>query len=657
MLGRGACIACVVLAFALGTPAIAEAPKDLLDPAEAVSLIKGGGGLEEYPNANSVTILDRTWIEFDESGAYEQYDHALVKILTEEGADREADPSFTYHRRYGTVSVLEARVIRSDGTLAAVPEDLITDGTMPELAAMNIYETDMRQVTIVFPKLEPGDAIEYVVHHDYEPLLKNGFNGLYFLQYVEPILDASVTITGPEDMPLKYVVKDGEAEFRESVEDGRRTYEWRVRNSKQIEREPLMASPAQFATRVIVSTMQTWEEMSRYAWKMSDDKCVADEAIEDLVDELTDGLATTEEKIRAIHYWIAKNVRYLGVAMDRGAFIEPHFAAYTLEKEYGVCRDKAVLMVTMFEEIGVPAWVVFINPGRRTDPEVPNLFFEHGIVAIEGPDGDYLYIDPTLEESREVYATYAGDRWVLVATEEGEDIRRVPHSPASENSGTIDEESRLADDGDISGEVTISGAGIYEIVLRTIARNAGREQLRMMWEQSVHAVYPGAELSSFEITDYEDLGRPLTVSLSFEIDDYALDADPYLLFRVPSATGAFDVLYGLIMGRFTTLPERKYPIALGSALGAVSEGTVVIPDGYEIESVPDEVHFAEGAIGLDITYELAVGDDGSRAIRYRQTIAIDSFEVSPEDYLALKEASRLADRSSRGEVILRRKES
>jgi len=659
MKARWTCLVLVAGALALATPAFPKGPFELLDPSEAARLLGEAGDVEEYPDANSITVFDRTWVEFEETGAYEEYNYALVKILTQEGVDREGDPSFSYHRRYGTLDVLEARVIKADGTIVPVPEDLISDGTAPELAAIDIYESDMRQLTVVFPQVEPGDAIEYIVFHDYEPLLKNGFNGIYFLQYIDPILESTVSVTGPEDLPLTHVLKDGEAEFEEVRDGGKITYTWRVRDTEQIEREPLMASPAQFATRVIVSTIPTWEELSRYVWKMSDEKCVAEDAVKELVADLTDGLETTEEKIRAIHFWIAKNIRYLGVAMDRGAFVEPHYAEYTLEKEYGVCRDKAVLMVTMLEEIGVPAWVVFINPSRRADPEVPTLFFEHGIVAIEGPDGDYLYIDPTLEESREVYASYAGDRWVLVATEEGQSIRRVPHSPAAENAGTISEASTLGADGGISGRVTVSGAGIYEIVLRTIAKTAGGEQLRMMWEQSVQEVYPGTELASFDITDYEDLDRPLTVSLGFEIEDYALDADPYLLFRVPTATGAFDVLSGLIMGRFTTLPERKTPIAIGSTVGAVSEATVLIPRGYVVESLPDEIHFREGVVVLNATYEFVPTEEpgAGNAVRYRQELLIDAFEVSPDDYLALKEASRLASRSSRGEVILRREGS
>ncbi len=58
-----------------------------------------------------------------------------------------------------------------------------------------------------------------------------------------------------------------------------------------------------------------------------------------------------------------------------------------------------------------------------------------------------------------------------------------------------------------------------------------------------------------------------------------------------------------------------------------------------------------------MTYEYVPDDTGGGGvIRYNRQFGIDSFEISPEDYLNLKEAVRLAARSEKGEVILKREE-
>lgn len=668
MRNRTAIMLAAALAALLALSATANAAPEPLEAGEAARLLAEVGGPDDYPDSESVYVFDRTLVEFEKSGAYREYSHELVKLITDEGIDRHADVSLTYHRRYGSVEILVARVIKADGTVVDVGEDLMTDGTPPELSAMNIYETDFRQRTIVFPGLEVGDGIEMLILSDYsKPLIENGFAGIYPMQSISPMVESSLTIQGPSDMPLHHIAKGAEIEFEESdvVEapaEGRGDdwgyYRWTARNVPQIDPEPGMPSGIQIANRVIVSTMKEWEELSHYLWKICDDKCEVDSSVRDKVAEITEGLETTEEKIKAIHYWIAKNVRYLGVSMDRGAFLEPHKASYTLEKEYGICRDKAVLMTAMLEEIGVPAWIVAINVSRKTDTEIPTVFFEHGIVAIEGPDGEYRYIDPTQETSREVYANYVGDRWTVVATEEGTDIQKVPHISASDNAGRVTDTSEIDDEGGITGTMTVTGKGMYESTLREIAKAAREEELRNIWKGFIQDFYPGAEMTSFEVTDYQDLDVPLLVTAEYSADDYIIDADPYLLFRIPAATGSFDFLSSALFGRLTGMEERTYPLAIGVTIGSREEAETLLPSGYTVESLPDDVDFQEGPIGLSISYEFvpAAENGGRAAVRYEKELMIDSFQIEPDAYISLKEAVKKAGNSTRGEVILKREE-
>ena len=667
--GKSIKVLFAVIVVAATLSSVASAEPQPLDLAEAARLIEAAGGVEEHPDANAVVIFDRALVEFEETGAFTQYSHSLVKVLTDEGADDYADHSSVYHVRYFTSDILMARVIKSDGSEIVIDDDLITDGTPPSLSAMNIYETDFREKTIVFPNLEPGDAIELLTFDDSKPLLEDAYAQTFYLQYSEPILESTVTIQGPPDMPLKHaVIGDIEVEFEERsvVEDPDRGeggdwsyYRWTARDVPKVERELGMAPMPQVATRVNVSTVHEWSELSNKLWEMYDEKTVADRAVKKLVAELTDGLETKEEKIQAIHYWILENVRYLGIGMDFGAFLEPHAPSYTLEKEYGICRDKAVLMVAMLEEIGVPAWVTVINLTRKTDPEVPHTSFEHGIVAIEGDDGEYLFIDPTQETSREVYATYPGDRWVMVLREGGEDIRKAPHYPSARNSGNILETAEVHEDGSITGTVVITGNGMYEEILRQIARAMSPAQMEMMWEESVQSLYPGATMSAFESTDPDDLTTPLAITISYSVEDYLLDADPYMLFRVPSATGTFDFMSEILVGRLTSLPERKHPVHIGVSIGLTETASVKLPDGLDIKSMPDPVQFKEGVIALDMNYAFTPPEegDGHGRVSYTKSFGIDAFQVSPEEYRNMREAARMADRSVRGEIILMREES
>ena len=103
------------------------------------------------------------------------------------------------------------------------------------------------------------------------------------------------------------------------------------------------------------------------------------------------------DKVKALFYYVSKNIRYMGLTpeKDRPGF-EPHDVCLTFDKKYGVCRDKAGLLVEMLRLAGFHAYPVLINIGAKRDMDVPQPDFNHAIVCVEfkkgrihadGPDG------------------------------------------------------------------------------------------------------------------------------------------------------------------------------------------------------------------------------------------------------------------------------
>ncbi len=77
---------------------------------------------------------------------------------------------------------------------------------------------------------------------------------------------------------------------------------------------------------------------------------------------------TDLDKVKALFYYVSKNIRYMGLTpeKDRPGF-EPHDVSLTFEKKYGVCRDKAGLLVEMLRLAGFKAYPVLINIGAKRD--------------------------------------------------------------------------------------------------------------------------------------------------------------------------------------------------------------------------------------------------------------------------------------------------
>ncbi|HUU38605.1 MAG TPA: DUF3857 and transglutaminase domain-containing protein, partial [Candidatus Desulfaltia sp.] len=349
-------------------PTLAQQAQQAEDIKPVLAEIERAGGLQEHPDANALIIFEDQKVVFEESGEFTSVEHSLVKVLTDKGKQMFATRKIPYHRRYSTVKVLLARLIKKDGRVIPVTEEFMKDGTMEETQQMNILEENFRRLSVTFPGLEVGDSLEMLVETNSKPLIQGHYNDLILFQIVEPILRKEVVIDGPAAKPLRSVVRDGRLDYSEEKKGERIIYRWQAVNQPKIEQELGMVTIVDVALRVVASTFKDWKELSRYGDRLNVGKVDSNEALRAKVAELIRDCWTEEEKILAIFRYVSQKVRYMGSSMDLGAFIEPHQATYTFEKQYGVCRDKSILMMAMLKEIGVKAYDALINLSRTTDP-------------------------------------------------------------------------------------------------------------------------------------------------------------------------------------------------------------------------------------------------------------------------------------------------
>ncbi len=95
----------------------------------------------------------------------------------------------------------------------------------------------------------------------------------------------------------------------------------------------------------------------------------------------------------------------------------------TFNKNYGVCRDKAALLVSFLRMAGFKAYPVLINIGAKRDPDVPEPDFDHAIACVQLENKDYLLMDPTDENTRDLLPSYDCNRSYLECRAEGENLR------------------------------------------------------------------------------------------------------------------------------------------------------------------------------------------------------------------------------------------
>ena len=296
-------------------------------------------------------------------------------------------------------------------------------------------------------------------------------------------------------------------------------------------------------------------------------------------------LRTRASVVRALFDFVSREVRYMGaMAESEAPGYEPHDVSLTFDNRYGVCRDKAALLVAMLRMAGIDAWPVLINVGPRKDPDVPQPYFNHAIVAADSgdPDDPYLLMDPTSETTRSLLPEYLCEMSYLVAREEGEGIRETPPLPVEEN--LLRAETVYTLHGDASADVTttLTFLGVNDAAYRQYFASRPRDDVRAFFERVLAGV-PGAVLTGWELRPAQEELRtspePLVARIDYAIAEAAREAEGgrTALLDPPSLAAEFAIA-SRVVGDLG-LEKRRFPLVTDYPCGFEETVEFRLPPG------------------------------------------------------------------------------
>ena len=125
-------------------------------------------------------------------------------------------------------------------------------------------------------------------------------------------------------------------------------------------------------------------------------------------------------------------------------------------------------------------------------------------------------MDPTNENTKDLFPSYLCNNSYLVCRPEGENLATSPVPPPEDNALAIDSSAALSRDGSMFYETELKFSGINDTMYRgTLARRTPEER-RKTFERILKMCAPGAELVKCEIVpkDLRDTSVPLSVKLA-----------------------------------------------------------------------------------------------------------------------------------------------
>jgi tetratricopeptide (TPR) repeat protein/transglutaminase-like putative cysteine protease len=591
----------------------------------------------DYSKEPFVIEQVRVRIRFEADGTGRREQVVRVRVQSEAGLRQWGQLRLGYNSAGEQLEIPYVRVIKPDGSVVTAGADAVQELSEPIQRIAPIY-TDYREKHVTVPGLRPGDTLEYetvvVIHTALAP---GQFWTQYEFQKSAIVLDEQLEIDVPAARAVKLKTKPG-TDAKVTEEGGRRIYRWssshlvREDDDKAKDEDPLKKKkkkkPEDEIPAVQLTSFASWEEVGRWYAGLEKDRRVPSAAVRAQAEELTKGLPTDIAKIEALYDYTAKNFRYVSLSLGMGRY-QPHAAEEVLHNQYGDCKDKNTLLVSLLEAEGIHASSVMINSARKLDPDVPSPSqFNHLITMV--PSGkEEIWMDTTTEVAPFRLLTYSlRKKQALVIPENGgtPHLEETPADSPMPDREKVQIDGKVDESGKLDAKIAYEIRGDSEVVLRQAFRTVASAQ----WQQVVEIMSSkeglGKDVSEVKISDPAATREPFTFSYRVTKTNYLDPSKKKLDLKLPLP----------IIGLVTADPDDADdpdPIKLGPATTRDYQMRLELPSNY-VARVPLPLSQKRDYGNYEAVYKLE-----GNVITAERRLAVSASELPSsrvQDYLAFR---------------------
>lgn len=581
------------------------------DPEE---LFKESPSAEEYPEDNSIILLHEVQKVVYDGGGSEEKHHLMVKMFSNSGVDVWKEYYLPiYGNQNGIVEQLD--ILKKDGSR---------------------LEAERSGTHIVFPNLEPGDAIYivYKVQNYHSGKLSTHFWDQHYMSYFYPVLTNKFTLLVPKNKEFKYELKNSDIEPTISEGSDNDQYVWELNNQPSHKYETYMPNLSDIGVVLNISSFENWDFVADWYHDLSKAKSKSDFLIEETVAELFKGKENLSEmeKARLIYDYIVTNIRYVSVPFIQSGLI-PQKASEVISSKQGDCKDVSTLFVALCQSQGIDANLVLINTrSEGSSMPLPSIGFNH-CIAKATIDFKPYYVELTTENLP--FASGFTSLTGVVAIEIPQDNSQVTEAMILDAPNrTIGQNVRTAkvsfDNGEMHVEKTSRKYGYMAQYMRDTYKDEGKVTQEKYMKEAINNSYPNVKLTKLEfVSGLDDKSDVVEYQYSYKVASVFSNVSNLSIFKLPWADK-------FSKPDFMSYDERTYPIELWKWLSAEEYDetlTISMPTGMKLSEIPDNVAYSNAYLSYELTYKMV----GANLIVQRKMTVKDK-NIPKEDYQVVKEA-------------------
>lgn len=598
---------------------------------------------QDHPDEPSILLLDDGVVRLEADGTGERTYRYVGQVLTQDGVEGWGERTLSWDGTRQRLRLNWARVVDAATGKVISDKPVHDQESLAPVSMSSPVYTDQKLRRLSLGGVAPGTIVDlsYTVE-SLKPVLEGDFLDSWSVHTASHTRRSRYLLDLPASLTPRLLERNLNFRRRERVAGERRVYEWITSEVPKVEGERFMADSNGVYMSIQVGGNVGWPAIARWYGELSKDRYALTPALEAKLAEVVKGSRTREDSLRALHRWIAQDLRYVSLSLGIGGY-QPRMPASVLETQYGDCKDKATLFVALARRMGVNAYPVLLSSAGGVDEKFPSVNqFDHMIAAVEVPGRPgYAYLDLTsaLTPFGSIIPSYQGEFGLVVHPDgRGEPIR-FPLDPPSANRAETLIAGELDAEGIFRGSMTARSSGAVQYSMRNAFSSPlsakDREEVGRTLAQGM---FDGAKADSVEFFDGRDLRAEPRTRVWVSGGRAASASGGTLILTLPLGNGSSTQLISALEAAPS---PRRFPIDVAGVIGpveSVSELRLTLPEGYKAR-LPQGVR-TTSAFG---TYAAEFAQQG-RELRVTKRIAGTRGTLPPEkigELLAwLKEMSK-----------------
>ncbi len=576
----------------------------------------------------ATVLLDKRVTRYHVNALTTRWRQRVIRIDGNAAARQFTSIRLPYTPRVDRLQVLEAEILRPDGTKAR-PQRISDE--RPSGKQNGIYTLTAFKV-IHLPKIQPGDLV-HVQTRQVDIGARNLF-GPHFGSFLPaqdrwPINRNQIIIEAPKDRPLK-THQQGAGIWTKRTEElpGTPAYTrhvWEGTLVPALRYEPRMPGYSEVGAFVSISSFRSWAQLVDWYRDFIKDQLNLTTDLERTAQNLIKGKSTLKERVSAIHQWVVKNTRYVGIEFGIHGF-KPYSLREIVQRGYGDCKDKAILFIAMLAAVDISSEFVLIRTrDRGLIPEnTPSLWvFNHAIAYVPGLD---TYVDATSELAAlgEVPALDQGGSLirfpVTSQTRASSFLGTLPFTPSDQNLYLSSASITITQDGAARALFDESVAGTQAASMRSLFENQAQQEKRLGELLASH--YPGASLNAFTVTGLAPDSSAVNLQLKAQIPGFARMDGTQLSIPVHANPDG-------ILQEHGPVGVRKHPLQLPHLRTERTMTSLNLPKNFTLLEAPPAV-LITNEFG-DYQFKVSLKDKEG-LIHIQETLRFKTATIKPSEY-------------------------